>query len=269
MNPDGSGLRLLAREVGLGEMAWSPDGREILYGGLSVVKADGSGERRLSDEAYGFGWAPDGQQIAFTTVRGGYRDIYVVNSDGSGQRRIVKRGAYPSWSPDGRQIVFTSRRDGNWEIYVVNADGGGERKLTRNPGSDGSGLVSGRADDRLRALTRPRAAGHLRDERRRQWTAEMGAQRLAGLVAGRPEDRLPAWLSEIYVMNADGSGQRRLVRGGYGPVWSPDGRRIVYVRGQGPPLGKPDIYVMNADGSGQRRLLHTYVDSLAWSPAQR
>jgi len=48
-------------------------------------------------------------------------------------------------------------------------------------------------------------------------------------------------------MNADGSGQRRLSQD-YGdrPVWSPDGRYILYTAG--------DLYVMRADGSGVTRL---------------
>jgi hypothetical protein len=72
MNADGSGQRLLARETGLGDMAWSPDGREIAFlrgssenPGFVVVKADGSGERRLTRNAAasGFDWAPDGRTI--------------------------------------------------------------------------------------------------------------------------------------------------------------------------------------------------------------
>jgi TolB protein len=56
-------------------------------------------------------------------------------------------------------------------------------------------------------------------------------------------------------MNADGSGKRRLTRNSandYHPAWSPDGRRVVFVRAR--PEGDEAIYVMNADGSGQRRL---------------
>ena len=55
MNADGSGQRLLAREAGLGLMAWSPDGRKIAFvrSGLMVVRADGSGELRLTRDAVG------------------------------------------------------------------------------------------------------------------------------------------------------------------------------------------------------------------------
>ncbi len=65
--------------------------------------------------------------------------------------------------------------------------------------------------------------------------------------------------SEIYVVNADGSGQRRLTRNSardFAPAWSPDGRRIAFVRdrvrnrGRGRPrTHRPEVYVMNADGS--------------------
>jgi Tol biopolymer transport system component len=68
---------------------------------------------------------------------------------------------------------------------------------------------------------------------------------------------------EVWVMDADGSNQRRLASGGR-PDWSPDGRRIAYAGGQ----GETEIYVMNADGSGSVRLTDTpeYATSPSWSP---
>jgi Tol biopolymer transport system component len=64
-------------------------------------------------------------------------------------------------------------------------------------------------------------------------------------------------------MNADGSEQRRLTSGSR-PSWSPDGRRIAFLRG-GPGLGSFELYAMNADGSGQRKLVFTRHATLWWA----
>ena len=80
---------------------------------------------------------------------------------------------------------------------------------------------------------------------------------------------------EIYVMNADGSGQRRLTRDpatNDWSAWSPDGQRIVFVRGGGLTDLVAYLYVMNADGSGQHRLTRNPVKvnaTPAWSPDRR
>jgi TolB protein len=76
----------------------------------------------------------------------------------------------------------------------------------------------------------------------------------------------------IYVMNADGSAQKRLTRapstgrGDEYPAWSPDGSRIAFARSR--VGGLAEIYVIHIDGSGLKRLTHTSELSLspAWSP---
>ena len=73
---------------------------------------------------------------------------------------------------------------------------------------------------------------------------------------------------EIYVMDVDGSNQRRLTDNSawdLAPTWSPDGSRIAFESNRD---GNDEIYVMDADGSNQRRLTDNPAwDSFAsWSP---
>jgi Tol biopolymer transport system component/tetratricopeptide (TPR) repeat protein len=76
---------------------------------------------------------------------------------------------------------------------------------------------------------------------------------------------------EIYVMNRDGSGQRRLTNhpaADNTPAFSPDGSQIAFMSQR---VGGFDIFVMNADGTGQRRLTNFTEIGLGavnpeWSP---
>ena len=59
---------------------------------------------------------------------------------------------------------------------------------------------------------------------------------------------------EIYVMNADGSGQTRLTfspGSDRTPSWSPDGTKIAFTSFRD---GRYQLYVMNADGTDQHRV---------------
>ena len=242
MYSDGSGVRRLVRSTkAQAPGPWSPDGTKLLVyrnpGDVFVINADGSGERNLTrNPAFDCcgSWSPDGRQIAFVTNRDGNNELYVMNADGGGQRILT---ASPSseeipaaWSPDGRSIAFATNRDGNWEIYAVDADGSNPRNLTRNPLSDGNESGFAWSPDSRRIVF-----GTNRDRNR---------VRPGGKVS-----------TELWMMNADGSGQHRLTRtpefeGVLG--WSPDGRQIAFVRFPSTPRWA--LFVMNADGTGVRKV---------------
>jgi len=73
--------------------------------------------------------------------------------------------------------------------------------------------------------------------------------------------------SELYVVNADGTGLRRLTRDRrvkQYPTWSPDGQKVAFTVGRGEAVF--DVYVINADGTGRRRLTYDTGAAIArWS----
>jgi len=82
--------------------------------------------------------------------------------------------------------------------------------------------------------------------------------------------------SELYVMNADGTTETRLTNSpeSYAkvlvssPDWSPDGKRIAYLKGIDVDTGRTDrdIYMINADGSNPSSLTTVEQSTIAWSP---
>jgi Tol biopolymer transport system component len=132
-------------------------------------------------------------------------------------------------------------------IYVMNADGSGKRFLTRY-----ASLYAWSPDGRKIAFVSRRE--------RCQSAPSTGSPYICGNA-------------EIYVMNADGTGQRNLTRSPANAyyssaAWSPDGRKMAFVSDRD---GNAEIYVMNANGSAQRRLTRNPASDggPVWSPDGR
>jgi dipeptidyl aminopeptidase/acylaminoacyl peptidase len=143
INADGTNLQRLTHTPSHEDFpAWSPDGTRILFSrvegndGAYVMKADGSGEKKLLDfRILEPAWSPDGTQIAFGSDHEGFRAIYLMDAEGGNLRKLSNTRAgenCPTWSPDGSRIAFASWRDGDGEIYVMDLDGSNLQKLTDN-----------------------------------------------------------------------------------------------------------------------------------------
>jgi Tol biopolymer transport system component len=286
--------------------AWSRDGRTIVFvswrdgnGEVYAMEADGSGPQNLTQHPAKDvrpAWSHDGRRIAFVSRRDGNSEIYVMDPDGSRKRNLTRDRAiddYPTWSPDGRRIAFLrgrlySNNPGGlgvhrfygYHLYVVNADGSGLRRLTFNPkgtyhyqlvwSPDGRTIYVGRylvstdGSGARRLPYIPLRAVWSPDGRRIAFTRARGRT--------GPGPCCSASATDIYVMNADGSGTRKLTHNNarfYAePAWSPDGRKIAF---RSTRNGNRDIYVMNADGSGKRNLTRNPAKDVrpSWSPDGR
>ena len=89
-------------------------------------------------------FSPDGERVAFTSVRNGQTEIWIVDGQGRHPRQLTSLGraggtaACPRWSPDGKMIAFdfTAKGSINADVYVISASGGAPKQLTTSPAVD-------------------------------------------------------------------------------------------------------------------------------------
>jgi Tol biopolymer transport system component len=195
--------------------------------------------------------------------------IVTARLDGSQQNVLTTPGAQgadsiPTWSPDGARLAFgrsVPRPDCGAgcfekEIYVVDAHGGQASRLTHAPGG---------------ALCTPQGPSACGGDPAWSPDGRQIAFNRTVATADDPQDQTGIW-----VVNADGSGERQLASQPApqriaSPSWSPDGTRLAFERGRFDGDGQAvssAVFTMRSDGTDERQVtpVSKFGDHPQWSP---
>ncbi len=144
-------------------------------------------------------WSPRGNEIAFHVAvpRSGLW-IYVGRADGTKRRRLA-RGNRPAWAPSGDRLAFLGRANGLEYTLLTMSRTGGQKRVHTPPAVSVEGVAWSPDGRTLAFVSRHRRSGPLE---LRTMTADGRRTRVVAQL--RTDRRLWA-----------------------GPLWSPDGRRLV------------------------------------------
>jgi len=230
-SPDGTKVVFSSRKAFSSQKARS-EKEEINNAAIFIMDIDG-GNRKLLYKSNADSLSPnfstDGGTIIFEEKTPNGWEIVAVDSDGKNRRQLTDNHASDiraRFSLDGEQIVFSSDRDGNYEIYLMKADGSNQTRLTHNDATD---LMPAFSPDETRRLS---SYG----DKTRRWRdratplpgqshATIGDGDKIVFISDRDSN------AEIYIMNADGSEQRRLTHHDdkdITPYFSPDGTKVIF-----------------------------------------
>jgi serine/threonine protein kinase len=184
--------------------------------------------------------SPDGELLAFSTVFP-QEDLFVSRADGSGVRQLTNdeaRDRGPRWSPDGKRIAFYSNRGGNFQAWAINPDGSGLQQLTAGSsgfiwpiwspdptrmavtgGSTVSIFEPGRPWNDQTIQTLPKLTD--RDAQFSAFSWSPDGQQLAGSLGVNAVG--------IVLYSLSSRTYQHLTDTGFGPLWLPDSRRLLYV----------------------------------------
>jgi Tol biopolymer transport system component len=158
----------------------------------------------------------------------------------------------PSWSPDGELIAATELgpvETGTRRLVILRADGSLLRRLPP--------LTS----------VEERGGGRTQTEMDPAWSPDGSRLVFSGMTGFNDLNNRRSNL-DIYTVNADGTGLRRLTwarAGDTSPTWSagPSGGRIAFTRNR---AGREDVYTVRPDGTGLERVTRRGGSGPSWSP---
>lgn len=103
---------------------------------LYVCDSDGKNLRQLtSDRTISVApkWGPNGQQLAYTSYRSHFPDVYLINVN-TGNRTCIADysglNACPAISPDGRKVALILSKGGNPDLFIKDLSSGRLTRLT-------------------------------------------------------------------------------------------------------------------------------------------
>ncbi len=226
----GGEMKLVSTGKGKCTCAWFfPDGSRILFASTHLA---GDEPPPRPDYSKGYVWAVHDQY-----------DIFTARPDGTDLKKITDGPRYDAeatMNRDGSRIVFTSHREGDLDVYTMKPDGTDVKRLTTEPGYDGGAVFS--PDGKKIAYRSFHPQGAELEEFRA----------LLADAKVRPSSM------ELWVMDADGSNRRQVTHLGganFGPIWHPDGKRILFASNHLDPKGRNfDLFLVGEDGSGLERV---------------
>jgi TolB protein len=185
-------------------------------------------------------WAPNGQQLAFSSSRTGDPEIWVSDPQGLSAHRVTDfRGpdVSPTWNPKtGAQIAWISGRTGLPQLYIMESDGSGVQRLT-----DGGYATSPSWSPNGQFLAFA-------------WDRRYGPGAPGGQDIYVMEIATKKWIQLTH-----DSGRCDF------PAWSPDGRHLVYANSSDGRADHTRIMTMLADGTQKRALTGSGADMPNWS----
>ncbi|MGE5251422.1 MAG: TolB family protein, partial [Bacteroidota bacterium] len=212
-----------------------------------------------------------GGRIVFTCTRGNYNQLCMINADGTDLQQLssdqFSNDYYPSFSPQGNALLFASNRNGPFDIYLMLFSERSLIQITSGVGNvvspdfspDGGQIVFAN-----RPAEGPTSIWMVNRDGSDPHLFYAGPAPIVA-VAWSPDGKGIAYAMQVdvpneyqvFVMNVDGSNQRRLTNGlsgiGGSLSWSPDGSAILIYAG---PAGDKDIYRVNAATGAATQITH-------------